>query len=77
MNKIKCAVKDKSFDDLLLFSDRLCLSCFQPYFADVQFPESNFVNQIESLLKDPEEKAKFFQVFEINSICTHKYIVII
>ena len=46
------------------------LPVFQPYFADVQFPESNFVNQIESLLKDPEEKAKFFQVFKINSINT-------
>ncbi|KAM4615172.1 uncharacterized protein ACJ7VT_010371 isoform 2-T2 [Polymixia lowei] len=33
----------------------------QPCFAEVEFPESNFVNQIESLLKDPEEREKFFQ----------------
>uniref|UniRef100_A0A8C7XBY9 C2H2-type domain-containing protein n=1 Tax=Oryzias sinensis TaxID=183150 RepID=A0A8C7XBY9_9TELE len=33
----------------------------QPCFADVQFPESNFVDQIKVLLKDPEEKEKFFQ----------------
>ncbi|XP_026182165.1 zinc finger protein 14-like [Mastacembelus armatus] len=33
----------------------------QPCFADVEFPESNFVDQIELLLKDPEEKEKFFQ----------------
>ncbi|XP_054655791.1 zinc finger protein 11-like [Dunckerocampus dactyliophorus] len=32
-----------------------------PYFAEVQFPESNFVDQIELLIKDPEEKDKFFQ----------------
>ncbi|KAM9327557.1 uncharacterized protein KZ484_019031 [Pholidichthys leucotaenia] len=33
----------------------------QPCFADVQFPESNFVNQVKLLLKDPEEKERFFQ----------------
>ncbi|XP_024913138.1 zinc finger protein 14-like isoform X3 [Cynoglossus semilaevis] len=33
----------------------------QPCFANVEFPESNFVDQIELLLKDPEEKEKFFQ----------------
>ncbi|CAG5927384.1 unnamed protein product [Menidia menidia] len=33
----------------------------QPCFADVEFPESNFVDQIELLLKEPEEKEKFFQ----------------
>ncbi|KAG7267314.1 hypothetical protein CRUP_030079 [Coryphaenoides rupestris] len=33
----------------------------QPYFAEVQFPESNFVSRIESLLKDPQEREKFFQ----------------
>ncbi|CAI5636325.1 unnamed protein product [Oreochromis niloticus] len=33
----------------------------QPSFADVEFPESNFVDQVELLLKDPEEKDKFFQ----------------
>ncbi|XP_030006031.1 zinc finger protein 14-like [Sphaeramia orbicularis] len=33
----------------------------QPCFAEVEFPESNFVDQIELLLKDPEEKEKFFQ----------------
>ncbi|XP_013886672.1 zinc finger protein 624 [Austrofundulus limnaeus] len=33
----------------------------QPCFSDVQFPESNFVDHVELLLKDPEEKEKFFQ----------------
>ncbi|KAG7225582.1 hypothetical protein INR49_004988 [Caranx melampygus] len=33
----------------------------QPCFAEVVFPESNFVDQIELLLKDPEEKERFFQ----------------
>lgn len=33
----------------------------QPCFAEVKFPESNFVDQVEMLLKDPEEKEKFFQ----------------
>ncbi|XP_041833320.1 zinc finger protein 420-like isoform X2 [Melanotaenia boesemani] len=33
----------------------------QPYFADVEFPETNFVDQVELLLKNPEEKEKFFQ----------------
>ncbi|XP_061570705.1 zinc finger protein 14-like [Cololabis saira] len=33
----------------------------QPCFADVEFPESNFVDQVQLLLKDPEEKEKFFQ----------------
>uniref|UniRef100_A0A1A8FWY4 Zinc finger protein 473 n=1 Tax=Nothobranchius korthausae TaxID=1143690 RepID=A0A1A8FWY4_9TELE len=33
----------------------------QPCFADVQFPESNFVHQVELFLKDPEEREKFFQ----------------
>uniref|UniRef100_A0A1A7Y3W8 Zinc finger protein 473 n=1 Tax=Iconisemion striatum TaxID=60296 RepID=A0A1A7Y3W8_9TELE len=33
----------------------------QPCFADVQFPESNFVDQVELFLKDPEEREKFFQ----------------
>lgn len=35
---------------------------FQPCFAEVEFPESNFVDQVEMLLKDAEEKEKFFQV---------------
>lgn len=35
----------------------------QPCFAEVEFPESNFVYQVESLMKDPEEKERFFQVF--------------
>lgn len=34
----------------------------QPCFAEVEFPESNFVDQVELLLKDPEEKERFFQV---------------
>ncbi|CAG04154.1 unnamed protein product, partial [Tetraodon nigroviridis] len=34
----------------------------QPCFAQVEFPESNFVDQVESLMKDPEEKERFFQV---------------
>ncbi|XP_061523668.1 zinc finger protein 420-like isoform X1 [Phycodurus eques] len=34
----------------------------QPCFAEVQFPESNFVDQIELLLKDPDERDRFFQV---------------
>ncbi|KAM9845722.1 uncharacterized protein ACBR49_010743 [Aulostomus maculatus] len=33
----------------------------QPCFAEVEFPESNFVDQVELLLKDTEEKEKFFQ----------------
>ncbi|KAI3366341.1 hypothetical protein L3Q82_000500 [Scortum barcoo] len=33
----------------------------QPCFAEVDFPESNFVDQVELLLKDAEEKEKFFQ----------------
>ncbi|KAK5876619.1 hypothetical protein CesoFtcFv8_025954 [Champsocephalus esox] len=33
----------------------------QPCFAEVEFPESNFADQIELLLKDPEEKEKYFQ----------------
>ncbi|XP_029351527.1 zinc finger protein 14-like [Echeneis naucrates] len=33
----------------------------QPCFSEVEFPESNFVDQIELLLKDPEEKERFFQ----------------
>ncbi|XP_023126333.2 zinc finger protein 420-like isoform X2 [Amphiprion ocellaris] len=33
----------------------------QPCFAEVEFPESNFADQVELLLKDPEEKEKFFQ----------------
>uniref|UniRef100_UPI0037E782CB zinc finger protein 11-like n=1 Tax=Semicossyphus pulcher TaxID=241346 RepID=UPI0037E782CB len=33
----------------------------QPCFAGVDFPESNFVDQVELLLKDAEEKEKFFQ----------------
>ncbi|XP_061923098.1 zinc finger protein 11-like [Entelurus aequoreus] len=33
----------------------------QPCFAEVQFSESNFVDQIELLIKDPEERTKFFQ----------------
>ncbi|XP_018552768.2 uncharacterized protein LOC108897557 [Lates calcarifer] len=32
----------------------------QPCFADVEFPESNFVDQVELLLKDPEEREKVF-----------------
>lgn len=34
----------------------------QPCFADVEFPESNFVDQVELLMKDQEEKERFFQV---------------
>uniref|UniRef100_A0A673BL18 C2H2-type domain-containing protein n=1 Tax=Sphaeramia orbicularis TaxID=375764 RepID=A0A673BL18_9TELE len=37
------------------------VSTWAPCFAEVEFPESNFVDQIELLLKDPEEKEKFFQ----------------
>ncbi|XP_040028559.2 uncharacterized protein LOC120816941 [Gasterosteus aculeatus] len=33
----------------------------QPCFAEVNIPESNFVDQIELLLKDADEKEKFFQ----------------
>ncbi|KAM6962171.1 uncharacterized protein LKV04_021061 [Tautogolabrus adspersus] len=33
----------------------------QPCFAEVEFPESNFVDQVELLLKDTEEREKFFQ----------------
>lgn len=33
----------------------------QPCFAEVEFPESNFVDQVEQLLKDTEEREKFFQ----------------
>lgn len=35
---------------------------FQPYFSEVEFPESNFVDQVELLMKDPEERERFFQV---------------
>ncbi|TNN40981.1 Zinc finger protein 91 [Liparis tanakae] len=39
----------------------------QPCFAEVEFPESNFVDQIELLLKDADEKEKFFQdVFPVD-----------
>lgn len=34
----------------------------QPCFAEVEFPESTFVDQVELLLKDPEEKERYFQV---------------
>lgn len=34
----------------------------QPCFAEVEFPESNFVDQVGLLMKDPEEKERFFQV---------------
>uniref|UniRef100_A0AAQ5Z838 C2H2-type domain-containing protein n=1 Tax=Amphiprion ocellaris TaxID=80972 RepID=A0AAQ5Z838_AMPOC len=40
---------------------KLCMFLFQPCFAEVEFPESNFADQVELLLKDPEEKEKFFQ----------------
>uniref|UniRef100_A0A3P8TZ38 C2H2-type domain-containing protein n=1 Tax=Amphiprion percula TaxID=161767 RepID=A0A3P8TZ38_AMPPE len=40
---------------------QLCMFLFQPCFAEVEFPESNFADQVELLLKDPEEKEKFFQ----------------
>ncbi|XP_037315662.2 zinc finger protein 11-like isoform X2 [Pungitius pungitius] len=33
----------------------------QPCFAEVNIPESNFVDQIKLLLKDADEKEKFFQ----------------
>lgn len=33
----------------------------QPCFTDVGFPNTNFVDQVELMLKDPEEKKKFFQ----------------
>lgn len=36
----------------------------QPCFAEVEFPESTFVDQVELLLKDPEEKERYFQVSE-------------
>lgn len=46
--------------------------CFlQPCFADVEFPESNFVDQVELLLKNPEEKEKFFQVCMFLYLCGH------
>lgn len=34
----------------------------QPCFAEVEFPESTFVDQVELLLKDPVEKERYFQV---------------
>lgn len=40
----------------------LLILWFQPYFSEVEFPESNFVDQVELLMKDPEEKERFFQV---------------
>lgn len=50
---------------------------FQPSFADVEFPESNFVDQVELLLKDPEEKDRFFQVCNIMCCQTHvSYLII-
>lgn len=53
----------------------------QPCFAEVVFPESNFVDQIELLLKDPEEKERFFQVcdlfmFKYHSFCWRKHFFI-
>ncbi|XP_068162916.1 zinc finger protein 11-like isoform X2 [Antennarius striatus] len=33
----------------------------QPCFANVEFPESNFVDQVELLLKDTEERERYFQ----------------
>ncbi|XP_068611466.1 zinc finger protein 11-like [Brachionichthys hirsutus] len=33
----------------------------QPCFANVEFPESNFVDQVELLLQDAEERERFFQ----------------
>ncbi|KAF7650207.1 hypothetical protein LDENG_00129760 [Lucifuga dentata] len=33
----------------------------QPCFANIKFPESDFVDQVELLLKDPVEREKFFQ----------------
>lgn len=44
---------------------KLLMCVFQPCFAEVEFPESNFVDQVELFLKDPEEKEKFFQVCEL------------
>lgn len=39
----------------------------QPCFAEVEFPESNFVDHVQLLLNDPAEKEKFFQdVFPID-----------
>lgn len=34
----------------------------QPCFAEVEFPESTFVDQVELLLKDPVEKERYFLV---------------
>lgn len=45
---------------------KLLVYLFQPCFAEVEFPESNFVDQVELFLKDPEEKEKFFQVCELS-----------
>lgn len=50
---------------LLLFSFWSNICAFfplQPCFAEVEFPESTFVDQVELLLKDPEEKERYFQV---------------
>lgn len=44
----------------------LWMFMFQPCFAEVELPESNFVDHIELLLKEPEERERFFQV----CICT-------
>uniref|UniRef100_H2UHX0 C2H2-type domain-containing protein n=1 Tax=Takifugu rubripes TaxID=31033 RepID=H2UHX0_TAKRU len=40
---------------------RALVSTWAPCFAEVEFPESNFVYQVKSLMKDPEEKKRFFQ----------------
>lgn len=47
----------------LLLNLHVCVVLLQPCFAEVEFPESNFADQIELLLKDPEEKEKYFQVW--------------
>uniref|UniRef100_A0A3P9AW20 Zinc finger protein 14 n=1 Tax=Maylandia zebra TaxID=106582 RepID=A0A3P9AW20_9CICH len=54
---------DQKAQLLLGLRARVSPSCGRvaPSFADVEFPESNFVDQVELLLKDPEEKDRFFQ----------------
>lgn len=41
--------------------------CSQPCFAEVEFPESNFVDHVQLLLNDPAEKEKFFQVCDLDT----------
>uniref|UniRef100_A0A3Q4AWB2 C2H2-type domain-containing protein n=1 Tax=Mola mola TaxID=94237 RepID=A0A3Q4AWB2_MOLML len=57
---------DQKAQLLLGLRARVRLQCLAlvstwPCFAEVEFPESDFVDQVELLMKDPEEKEKFFQ----------------